>query len=230
MGLAPSRESGRGRRRARSRPTVAKPRERWRAPPRRPRESRLSGALVDGRRPGVVEACSLDGERGKAAPATRQRPVSGGKREAGRTSEVAHRLCSRSKTPRQGSAASMRRRPLSRGRGRCGRSWRRGVNRVSTRGRVAARALDAASDGLHGRVRRRLARRKARCSGVERPKGARVVSRLHKLVRRIFPSAYEGSREANRASGRVARSGGPTPDEEEPIRAGQKGARFVART
>jgi len=102
-GSSPQRESSGGERASEAGSRAANPRDRWRA--RSVRESGLSGAFVDGRRPGPGKPHSLTRRRWKRswcfAEVRLVRAEAG--RETGRQ-RFSRRPCSRLKTPWQGGA------------------------------------------------------------------------------------------------------------------------------
>lgn len=192
---------------------AAKPRHRWRAPPRKkaPRE-RYWGALVGGRRSGSTKPPSLTWRWRKRSLAPRTKPVERPvEREARqRASGVLHPLRTRSTTPRRGGdpqsgspSGSSESLGWRRTRGRNGPKLRSCRQAHLTRGRVAARRAGVASSS-DSRVGARRGRRRRKSSSLENRTiaGARVVGRLQKSVRSTFLVPVEGSREANQASAR----------------------------
>lgn len=200
----------------------------------------------------IVQAALLTRGRWKRSWS---RELAGNRRPTGRqgTSEVTRAAPSEKKTLRWGGRPARAARRLVSRKGDAGgpcvarnRSWSCAVKRQANRGRIAARWSGATQENCasivaRGRASERGSRRctgktcgvdaaKVACSVVERFTGARVVSRLQKSVRSIFPDLQRGEPQGKPRESGVARTLGSSPGRGRVEGSGRKGARSVART
>jgi len=202
-GSSPSaRERRRGERASEAGSSVAKPRDRWRAPskPAAPRERSCLGAPVEGRRFGSGKSSSLTRGRRKRSWLLESVRVSGLLRGAtgsvrGRTSASCMAEKARPRWYRRkaapGSALAERRtetctdRPKLEAR----RQARAQPRRITARWSGVARENSALGSGKHPAASAARAVRPE----VERSTGARVVSRLQRSVRSTFSAPSRGA-------------------------------------
>jgi len=205
-GSSPSaRERRRGERASEAGSSVAKPRDRWRAPskPVRSRERLDLGAPVEGRRFGSGKSSSLTRGRRKrswfleSVRGSTLREATGRDRERQRSDvSLAHGRKSHAEVASPGGGARICPSPKGEQRRvRIGRSWRRAVKRAPSRGRIVARRSGIARKNPtlgSGKNPADSAARAARPE-VERSTGARVDSRLQRSERGIFSAPSRGA-------------------------------------